>query len=203
MILRRVLECLHLCLSPRHSVGLFSRIVLLSSAFFSSSEKALINLSVQPEKSWRHARTCTEHVHHDVQFNPIQRLHILRAQNFPAILTARVWHSHKEVRWKWEEGMTESWGSSKNRWRVGVKQDKSDVHGRPPNSAATWTGLSDFITRDGALSVSEKGFSPFNVFPLISLKSTTLKVLFKSKQQVDSRPDKGSFARTFNRIRRL
>lgn len=40
--------------------------------------------------------------------------------------------------------------------RVKVKQDESDVPGLPPGSAASWTGFSDFISGDGALSVIEQ-----------------------------------------------
>lgn len=79
---------------------------------------------------------------------------------------------------------------------IGVTE-RGEVRGLAPATAAIWTGLSDFINRDEAVSLLEQGFD----FILISFflghlgKSTTLNILLKVETC------NSNFGETFNSVR--
>lgn len=79
---------------------------------------------------------------------------------------------------------------------IGVTE-RDEVRGLAPATAAIWTGLSDFINRDEAVSPLEQGFD----FILISFflghlgKSTTLNILLKVETC------NSNFGETFNSVK--
>lgn len=78
---------------------------------------------------------------------------------------------------------------------IGVTE-RDEARGLAPATAAIWTGLSDFINRDEAVSLLEQGFGFIHIsFFLGHLgKSTTLNILLK----VETR--NSNFGETFNSV---
>lgn len=75
-------------------------------------------------------------------------------------LTLHVSDTVSVQRWKKsarDDGEQREHERKENARRVSDRE-KSDVHGLVPATASIWIELGDFINRDGALSVSEKGF---------------------------------------------